>query len=218
MSAPNEFSLKCRDEGFLKRQENAFGQLFEIEKQRKANQEEPMETDGQSFSKSNLKEIKAQRSYTKTFRREKSIFKVPYDTVPKHFLKRLPDFKKNPHKWTKYSLDDVKDEDISEKGNTKAALSFLKELSVRNDKNIMENQDNDQELPKKIVFQRPILNNETTGVTTEESVSFRGSKIVMPEYVIGQKVKKDRKNRIKKSKEDHQMVKLNHLFAEDHQE
>ena len=34
----------------------------------------------------------------------------------------------NSHKWEKYSLDDVSNDDMTKENNTRAALSFLKEL------------------------------------------------------------------------------------------
>ena len=38
----------------------------------------------------------------------------------------VPDHKKNPNKWTKYSLADV--DLVTDRGNTAAALDFLKDL------------------------------------------------------------------------------------------
>ncbi|KAK3594377.1 hypothetical protein CHS0354_032886 [Potamilus streckersoni] len=42
-------------------------------------------------------------------------------------LKRKPDFEVHPDKWTRYSLEDVTDEDMSSSANKKAALAFLAE-------------------------------------------------------------------------------------------
>src|SRR5699024_3675435 len=111
---------------------------------------------------------------------------------PVNYMKTIPDFKKNPHKWKKYSLADVKDEDMSDRSNTKTALSFLNELKSRN---IMDTSDSEStsEEPRKIVFNKLPSTLKTTSLNNKEEVksSFRSSKVVMPEYVVGQKVKKE---------------------------
>jgi len=79
-------------------------------------------------------------------RRDDRIFyKVP-KPVKRHSEKK-PDFKKNPEKWKKYDLRDVKD--LGDRGNFAAAMSFL------NEKNrIMEVDEKEEE--EVIVFNRPL--------------------------------------------------------------
>lgn len=201
----SEFTLKCSDEGFIARQKNLFLALSEIEK-KVNNKEEPMEIQ----SHCEKRRPKIHKSETKVFRGKDSIFKTPQDPVPKNFLRKLPDFKKNPHKWTKYTLDDVKDEDITDRANTKAALSFLRDLENRN-KIVEKNVDMTD---TKIVFRRPI-STSTSNQETQDKPSFKSSKIVMPEYVIGQKIKKERKPRSTKVDSTNTKLKLDHLFEDE---
>lgn len=204
----NVFTLTGTDENFIARQRNTFLALSEIEKKINDSQE-PMEIDAQR----ERRRPKSHKSRTKSFSGKESIFKVPQDPIRKNFIKKLPDFKKNPHKWTKYSLEDVRDEDISDKANTKAALSFLKDLEIRN--KVTEECSDTTE--KKIIFRRPI-NVSALREETDDKPSFRSSKIVMPEYVVGQKMKKERKNKSIKSNNVNKNLKLDHLFEDDQDE
>lgn len=142
-------------------------------------------------------------------------------------------FKVNPHKWTKYSLDDA---DISDRTNTSAAFDFLKEIEARKD----SSDDDDDDIPYRdqegtsdnnsrkrhmiLVKRTSSIKDRTKQDSDEEAdskVVLKGSKVVMPEYVIGQKVKKN-KNKLKtnssavkvKSKE----MKLNHLLDDEENE
>lgn len=125
----------------------------------------------------------------------------------------------NPHKWKKYSLDDA---DISDRTNTSAAFAFLAEIEKRKD--IEEEQKrahgnameiNDDGSSGKVLFKKqhrliehrkpPSFNQsallrkmiEKSDNRMESIVKpiLKGSKVVMPEYVIGQKVHK--KNKVK---------------------
>ena len=51
----------------------------------------------------------------------------PYYRNRGNRIQRTPDYKTNPGKWTKYSLEDVGNEDMSESSNTRAAFAFLEE-------------------------------------------------------------------------------------------
>lgn len=117
----------------------------------------------------------------------------------------------NPHKWKKYSLGDT---DISDNTNTSAAFAFLKEIEKRKD-NDQEKYGDDEVMDmsenNKIVFNRRDANSrqptfkKSVGLRkqierddddtdpVDQKVTFRGSKMVMPEYVIGQKAKKTKK-------------------------
>nr|CAI5823559.1 unnamed protein product [Callosobruchus analis]CAI5847074.1 unnamed protein product [Callosobruchus analis] len=210
-SSNNTFILKSPNEEFTQRQKSVFDRLNDLDNSRKVNTSTSSDPEDRNTDKTNNKKL--QRSQTKHLRGKESIFKQPQNPVPKGYLKRMPDFKKNPHKWIRYSLDDVRDEDISDKGNTKAAMTFLKELRDRKRSEDMETDD----LPSKIVFKRhtPIAKLNSTDETDKLKASFSGSKIVMPEYVPGQKIKKEKKKKvIERGKE----LKLDHLDAPDEDE
>ncbi|XP_061188234.1 uncharacterized protein LOC133196308 [Saccostrea echinata] len=51
----------------------------------------------------------------------------PYHNYRGNRRQRTPDYKAHPEKWTKYSLEDVGNEDMSESSNTRAAFAFLEE-------------------------------------------------------------------------------------------
>ena len=142
----------------------------------------------------------------------------------------VPDFKKNPDKWTKYSLEDV--ENVTERSNSTAALQFLQTLK----KNKMDVDEPAADLSLKPVFKRPSKKTSRTDPATEEvgiaetitpeisesfaKPTFVGSKQVLPEYVVGAKPVK-KKGAVKpigtqssKSSE----LKLSHLDDEEESE
>lgn len=153
----------------------------------------------------------------------------------------------NPHKWKKYSLDDA---DISDRTNTSAAFAFLAEIEKRKDaeeeKRARENQmDVDDSACEKIVFKKqqsnsrdhrkPSFNQSVPlqkeierrdrGEETGEKAILKGSKVVMPEYVIGQKVQKTNKRKISaestgssKKSDGKNRPTLQHLFDEEEEE
>ncbi|XP_062621217.1 U5 small nuclear ribonucleoprotein TSSC4-like [Saccostrea cucullata] len=51
----------------------------------------------------------------------------PYHNYRGNRRQKTPDYKAHPEKWTKYSLEDVGNEDMSESSNTRAAFAFLEE-------------------------------------------------------------------------------------------
>lgn len=212
----NSFSFKETNEDFAQRQKNVFDQLKVLENNRKnTRSSNSMELDDEVDANR-----RNQRSITKHFRGKESIFKKPQNLTPKNFINRIPDFKKNPHKWTRYSLDDVKDEDISDKGNTKAALSFLKELEERKNVDMDCDQEKTEEAPKKIIFKKHtstmVCPKQEENPDTSKP-SFRSSKVVMPEYVVGLKMKKEKKNKSIKAGKGREL-KLDHLFEKEEDE
>lgn len=159
----------------------------------------------------------------------------------------------NPHKWKKYSLDDA---DISDRTNASAAFAFLAEMERRKDSD--DNQDEGtmdtdaNDLPcDKILFknqnnrskecQKPSFNRSVTvrkqiectdtksnESETSEKPMLKGSKVIMPEYVIGQKMasNKTKKNKsctsseaqgsdTKQGKQQNQKPLLQHLFDDE---
>lgn len=162
------------------------------------------------------------------FRGKESIFKRPAAPISKCLpSSRLPDFKKNPQKWTKYTLEDV---DTSERSNTAAAFSFLREIETQK----QEQQEDDVEsggassqFRSKVKFNRSIklkskLEDGGDLVPSEEDKpKVKGSKVLMPEYVIGQKIKKPKavklgsvSSKLDRSKQ----LKLDHLMDDEEEE
>lgn len=147
----------------------------------------------------------------KSFRGKESIFKKPEVPLRRCLPRsKIPDFKRNPHKWMKYSLNDVKDEDISEAGNKKAALTFLKELE---DRNLVQNIAATDAFSNKITFHKSALVADAD--KDEEKLTFKNSKVLMPEYVVGQKIKREKKNKEKTKEITSKQLTLSHLVEVD---
>ncbi|KAH8408299.1 hypothetical protein KR215_002002 [Drosophila sulfurigaster] len=132
---------------------------------------------------------------------KESIFKKPEMPLARCLKPRkTPDYQVNPHKWKKYSLSDV---DISDQTNSAAALSFLREMDAQRDREAVEEDDRDNEAGKghKIEFKKKSKLNRNLKQLKETEVEdvemdkpqLRGSKVLMPEYVIGQKTSKKSK-------------------------
>lgn len=167
------------------------------------------------------------------FRGKDSIFKRPECPAPSRAIARsIPDHHKNPHKWTKYSLGDVSNADMSDRSNAQAAFSFLNDLKSR--KQLISGASEEEESMQigepvlfksknktnsQIQFRKP--KNDTTVKTDDSSdtpendkkATFRSSKVVMPEYVVGQKqIKKNhKKDKISEDVNRLKNVKLDHL-------
>jgi len=126
---------------------------------------------------------------------------------------RVPDFRKNPDNWTLYSLADT--DDLTERGNTAAALQFLQTL--RKPVVNTEESSNSANESGKIVFKKPVKNKRAGDALTAKSersaggddndvtaqsataasaaassrgFGFVGSKIVQHEYIAGTKPSK----------------------------
>ena len=65
--------------------------------------------------------------------------------------RKMPDFKKNPQKYTKYSLKDT--DLLNNKSNSQAAFSFLREMDERKRK--VDQDDDEGDEKKKVVFKKP---------------------------------------------------------------
>ena len=167
------------------------------------------------------------------FRGKDSIFKRPECPAPSHASARsIPDHHKNPHKWTKYSLGDVSNADMSDRSNAQAAFSFLNDLKSRKQITSAATEEvepmevsepvlfkSKNKTSSQIQFRKP--NNDTTVKTEVSSVTsendskptFRSSKVIMPEYIVGQKqIKKtQKKEKPLKSASCSRHVKLDHL-------
>lgn len=244
MHTSGDFVLHGGDRAFANRQKLLFDKLSDAEQKCHRTKsviesaDENMvvdEIDDTQIIRSGLK-----RKYeTRRFRGKESIFKRPEGPAPRALNRSIPDYHKNPHKWMKYSLDDVSNDDMTEQSNTRAALSFLNELRAR--RSVEQTEDIEKmdlsELPtekeqSKIVFKsrnikatsevqfkKPENDTEETFsrpviVDHDDKPVFRSSKIIMPEYVVGQKqikkVKKDKPAHILKMDRLKQL-KLDHL-------
>jgi len=181
-----------------------------------------------------------QKRETKRFRGKESIFKRPEGPAPRANFRNIPDYHRNPHKWVKYSLDDVSSEDMTEHSNTQAAMSFLKELKARREKEKVDEYGEEMDIEpcessaqdsteirfkkrtSQITFRKPkaIETADNAAIAEpDEKPIFRSSKIILPEYVIGEKPKKTRKRnqlvvKVDRSKE----LRLDHLQEPDEEE
>lgn len=143
----------------------------------------------------------------------------------------------NPHKWKKYSLLDA---DISDRTNTSAAFAFLAEIEKTKQSNSDGDEDIDGETSDKVVFKnrkKPTFSQSATLKKAVESpveedaekAVLKGSKLVMPEYVIGRRTKSKNKKRPMStsvseasnkdaSAKKKQMLQLQHLLEDDDDE
>ncbi|XP_033212613.1 uncharacterized protein LOC117170160 [Belonocnema kinseyi] len=166
------------------------------------------------------------------FRGKDSIFKRPECPAPSRAIPRsIPDHHKNPHKWTKYSLGDVSNADMSDRSNAQAAFSFLNDLKSRKQLTCGSSEEEESmqigepvlfksknRTNSQIQFRKP--KNDTTGKIADSSDTpendkkaiFRNSKVVMPEYIVGQKpIKKIHKKDNSEADNRSKNVKLDHL-------
>lgn len=132
----------------------------------------------------------------------------------------------NPHKWKKYSLGDT---DISDKTNSSAAFAFLAEIERRKEQNRNSDDDMDADGSDKIVFKSRAKSSGSAALRRQlddksdddDKPILKGSKLVMPEYVIGQKKQTANKRKsstiTETSKREKSQTKphLQHLFEED---
>ena len=239
----SSFSLSGLGSGFANRQRDLFACLDAADKERvnttpAARIADADDDHGETATADNGMEVavpssgRKRKSPFKQFRGKESIFKRPAMPAPRRARQSVPDHQRNPHKWTKYTLGDVSPNDMSDRSNTAAALSFLQELKARKDSS--EDMDVDVSSPKAIVF-KPVrtekrissLGTVTTVSATAASEeadrpSFRSSKLVMPEYIVGQKksskkkLNKDSKASEEKVKKDKSKeIKLGHLMDQE---
>ncbi|XP_013379032.1 protein TSSC4 [Lingula anatina] len=106
--------------------------------------------------------------------------------------RNIPDYRIHPEKWTRYDLD-VPESQLSEASNTSAALSFLEERRKLRESSAKDSV-SDEDYPgasKVPVFKKPAPSHlsDDTSHTFSSKPEFRGGKVVMPEYVIGEKPK-----------------------------
>lgn len=246
MHTSTDFTLRGGDAAFANRQRLLFNQLSIAES--KCNKHDRSETDDAGMDGREKRpassDDRRQKRETKRFRGKESIFKRPEGPAPRASFRSIPDYHRNPHKWVKYSLE-VSSEDMTERSNTQAAMSFLRELKARREKEKVDECDEEMDVEpcesnasdstetrfkskkrassSQITFRKPRAGEtaEDIVVITEpdDKPVFRSSKIVLPEYVIGQKPKKMCKQnrpmvKVDRSKE----LRLDHLQEPDEEE
>ncbi|KAF7282861.1 U5 small nuclear ribonucleoprotein TSSC4 [Rhynchophorus ferrugineus] len=213
------FKLNLGNSEFADRQNKIFGQIEALE----SNRNTIISDDGKKETPYVVKRG-VQKHEMKHFRGKESIFKKPLKTAPRNYINRMPDFKKNPHKWTKYSLEDV--QDMTEESNKKSAMDFLKDLEKRR-KSEQDIADKEfEETPTKIVFNKHIKRTEgllegdisTADKPVDFKTSFRNSTLIMPEYNIGDRTMKKVKGPKRSKPEKGRELKLDHLTFDDDNE
>uniref|UniRef100_A0A182IYW1 U5 small nuclear ribonucleoprotein TSSC4 n=1 Tax=Anopheles atroparvus TaxID=41427 RepID=A0A182IYW1_ANOAO len=161
------------------------------------------------------------------YRGRESIFKRPNAPIGKCLKrKELPDYKRNPHKWIKYTLEDV---DTSDRTNTAAAFSFLQQMEEQREGALRDATDEQNAAPgacrSLVRFNRSVRLREQLQEADEsaeppagEKPQFNGRRVLMPEYVVGQKdPKKVRRTSVRKpavGKEKQSALQLDHLMEE----
>lgn len=237
----NSLFSNVENDEFKQRQNNLFNILLKTEQETIKKDSFLSVSNNQTMSEKikvhrNIRhEYNHQRNEPKHVRKSDSQnFKIPdsrcISTHRKSFGNKTPDFKMNPHKWTKYSLSSVSDNDLSDKSNTNAALSFLNDLkkhkTLENDSvNMDVGSDNKTSkiLFKKKSLSRPNSENQTECANNSGNQDkYVGSKHVMSEYVVGQsnKPKKIKNSDIAKIqvKKSNKEIALDHLYEDEEDE
>lgn len=205
-----QFVLRGGDTAFAGRQNLLLDQLSRAEEQCSLSKTDEFEMEVESSDHPST--IHSNRR-TRQLRGKESIFKRPEAPPPRMRFRRIPDYHRNPQKWVKYSLEDVSAEDTSERSNTLAAFSFLKELRERSGRETEKRSLGP--VDSAIRFEKP----KETGATRQvDKAVFKSSKIVMPEYVVGQKRSKRPKKRVVNEPTDRKQLKLDHLQEEEEEE
>uniref|UniRef100_A0A0K8TQZ7 U5 small nuclear ribonucleoprotein TSSC4 n=1 Tax=Tabanus bromius TaxID=304241 RepID=A0A0K8TQZ7_TABBR len=163
---------------------------------------------------------KADSNKMMKFQGQESIFKKPELPISKCLKPRkTPDYQINPHKWKKYSLTDV---DTSDSTNTAAAFAFLQEMEIRKGQETTKAFDVNTDKPtfcKSIRLRKAAIVEGSDDV--EDKPKLKGSKLVMPEYVIGQSSHRksgEKRKSTETSVTDCSKLKLTHLFEEDEED
>ncbi|CAK1544999.1 unnamed protein product [Leptosia nina] len=154
----------------------------------------------------------------KQFRGKESIYKRSEASLRECLRpKTVPDFLKNPQKWSYYSLCDVTPDQMSDSTNAATALAFIQEMEERNNTYSIVTDETGA------VFKKPTFQMSKTikpQEVEEKNIVFKNNKIIMPEYVVGVKKPirspKPIKTKIQKGENTKKVeLKLNHLYDDD---
>ncbi|XP_057367598.1 U5 small nuclear ribonucleoprotein TSSC4-like [Daphnia carinata] len=217
----DSFSLQCQTEAFSARRESIFGNLPVVE----LAQKEVYALPSSAACNSLTEEEASINDDVTSYKGEESMFKRPMPKLKKssHAPRRYqylnktntPDHKRNPHKWVKYSLATTSD--VTDKSNTAAALSFLKDLEKR--KHSLEDEIPEPVDTGKIVFKKPRTCERTCDRRAEKSKTYRDGKLCMPAFEFGfKRAKETKKEKKVKGENSSQKAKvqscLSHLEEE----
>jgi len=179
------FKLNVKDTAFTARQVSIFGNLPVVELTSKKD-----ESHTSSIPPDVETEEENEEVIVASYKGEESIFKRPMPKLkrPSHRPRKqsypnrmvVPDHKKNPQKWVKYSLASTSD--VTDKSNSAAAFSFLREIEERKRKSEAPDDDSD-DVAGKIIFKKP-RNKEDD---SQGAKTFRDRKLLMPTFEFGAK-------------------------------
>lgn len=161
------------------------------------------------------------RRETKPYKGRQSMFSKHDDSADKRIQANRSGVRRNPNKWTYYNMEDVPE--VSERSNAAAAAACMNEIQISRrisdpDSDAMDSSDS------KIVFRLPIKQTsykddlEEAKIKQEDKI-FIKSKIILPEYVVGEKKKSTKPKTIKsKASSSKSNLKLDHLLEEEDDE
>lgn len=207
---------------FDDRQKNLFNHLKDAEDQysfSKTNKATNVQDYG-TIDKQTYRRIKKEM---KQFRGKESIFKKSDANIRECLrAKRIPDHVKNPQRWVYYSLADVTSDQMSESTNTATALALMQKLEERQTPNPVMKCDTDDST----VFKKPTFHVSSIikkKPTENQKITFKSTKVIMPEYVVGVSRKKEKKSSLMNCEQNDVNqkklnLKLNHLYELDENE
>ena len=138
-------------------------------------------------------------------------FKTPSGHAPKNHNKTHCGHR--PDKWTYYNLEDVTEEQLSERSNTAVAMSFLNTLKQKT------GTDGASTKPIESSDERHVFNLQkfdATSVSSElKDKQFRNGALCMAEYVVGEPVQRKQKHYSSNQKSGFDSISLEHLREED---
>lgn len=173
------FSLNCNKSGFQERSKSVFDTLSTLESshRNKANEyiDKNLDNLDSTLFSSPIILSGLSKSSTNDFE-----FKVP--TTPstnnnsnkRPYRSNTPDYLVNPKKWKRYSLEDVKESEMSAAGNRMAAMSFLNRNETSNKCDVNESD------RLKIEFNRPIGNKKKNKIPKIGELSLK-SRVILEE-------------------------------------
>jgi hypothetical protein len=221
-------SCICVNDNFLDRQKHLNEQLGLIEKSLNKHNNHK---DSHVPRLEELSTKPHKKNKIRGFRGRQSLFKRPEGPAPRSNVRIIPDYRKNPTKWTCYSLDDVSD--ISNESNSATAFSFMNELKQRKQHELKKQ----LKIKEKLMIQSESMAVDLDSSTSEDNkmniedrlitdnenkisisfrkpqkqeetfkedskLEFRNNKIIMPEYLVGTK-----KTSKKKKSENNRLIK-----------
>lgn len=218
----NGFKLQNQTDAFSARRESIFGNIPVA----KLTHKELISFSGNTEDHDAEEETSRNEDVT-LYKGEESMFKRPMPKLrksshppPRRQLKqankfRVPDHKKNPHKWVKYNLATTAE--VTEKSNSAAAFSFLRELEERKRKHDECDEPTQDNNDGKIVFKKP----KASEAESKKGKTYRDGKLCMPAFEFGSQRPKESKKQVtteKKTSKSTTQRPLSHLNEVDEEE